>query len=721
MNPPLLTLDVRLEPDIVLARQRARQIAGLLGFAPLDQTRVATATSEIARNAFQYAGGGMVEFHVSPGPPPGLLIRVRERGPGINDLRAILEGRYDSPTGLGVGILGAKRLMDQFDVETSEGGVTIAMVKWLPTRTAPFDPQELARLSAGLAQSQPEGLLDELRLQNQELLRTLQELRERQAEVTDLHTRELEETNRGVVALYFELDENAKELRRISDLKSRFLSDMSHEFRSPLNTILSMSGFLLDGSSGEMTPEQTKEVGFIRKAAEGLAALVNDLLDLAKVEAGKAVIRAEPFEVAGLFETLRGTTMPLLSKGEVALVVEEPVGIAPLHTDEGKVAQILRNFLSNAAKFTERGEIRLAASVGPGDTVVFAVTDTGIGIGPEDQRRVFEEFTQVEGPAQKRAGGTGLGLPLSRKLAGLLGGRVSVRSRPGAGSTFYAVIPRDHRASAGADAAAAPRWRLDPRLSPVLVVEDDPVDLMLYEKLLEGSGFQVLAARTVAEARRVLHRVRPTAVLLDVLMDAESGWSLLTEMKAGAATRDIPVLVLTVVEGKEQALGLGAADFCLKPIERDWLLVRLKAMEAGGPLDTILIIDDEEADRFTLKGLLSAHGRFAIVEAAGGGDGLRKAREEKPDAIFLDLIMADMTGFEVLERLKSDGETKHIPVVLNTSANLGEEDHRRLAPRTAAILSKSRSAGAAEGASDAVREALVHAGLRPTTTARTEP
>jgi signal transduction histidine kinase len=384
MSLPLLTLDVRLEPDVVLARQRARQIAGLLGFPPLDQTRIATAVSEIARNAFQYAAGGKVEFQVSAGTSPGLLIRVHERGPGIKDLQAILDGRYDSSTGLGVGILGAKRLMDQFEIGSSENGVTVTMVKGLPKRTSPLTQHDLARVSSELAQYRPQGLLEELQVQNQELLRTLQELRDRQAEIAELHTRELEETNRGVVALYSELDDNAKELRRISDLKSRFLSNMSHEFRSPLNTILSMSGFLLNGSSGELTPEQEKEIRFIRKAAEGLAALVNDLLDLAKVEAGKAVIRAEAFEVAELFEILRGTTNPLLSQGSVVLIVEEPVGIPTLHTDEGKVAQILRNFLSNAVKFTERGEIRLAAKAGPGDTVIFSVTDTGIGIALED-------------------------------------------------------------------------------------------------------------------------------------------------------------------------------------------------------------------------------------------------------------------------------------------------------------------------------------------------
>jgi CheY-like chemotaxis protein len=305
--------------------------------------------------------------------------------------------------------------------------------------------------------------------------------------------------------------------------------------------------------------------------------------------------------------------------------------------------------------------------------------------------------------------GTGLGLPLSRKLAELLGGGVSVRSNPGVGSTFLAIIPRCYRSPEEAEATPESRWNLDPNRSPVLVVEDDPVDLLLYEKYLMGSGFQVLPARSLVEARRVLRRVRPMAVLLDVLLDVEAGWALLSELKGQATTRDIPVLVLTVVEGKEHALALGAADFCLKPIDRAWLLERLNALGERGPHNTILIIDDEEADRLLLRGLLTAQGRFTIVEAASGAEGLVKARDEQPDVIFLDLIMEDMTGFEFLDRLRSDDQTESVPVIINTSAKLNEEERRRLAPGSAAILSKA--AVSAEEAFTTVRDALIRAGL----------
>ena len=239
-----------------------------------------------------------------------MLIRVRERGPGIKDLQAILDGRYDSPTGLGLGILGAKRLMDQFEIESSEGGATVTMVKGLPKRTAPFDPAAIWRGSRpSWRKHAPQGLLEELQVQNQELLRTLQELRDRQAEIAELHTRELEETNRGVVALYSELDENAKELQRISELKSRFLSNMSHEFRSPLNTILSMSGFLLERQQRRADP-RTGEAGQRSSARPPRASRPWSTTCWTWPRSRRARPSSGPksFEVAELFEVLRGTT-----------------------------------------------------------------------------------------------------------------------------------------------------------------------------------------------------------------------------------------------------------------------------------------------------------------------------------------------------------------------------------------------------------------------------
>jgi CheY-like chemotaxis protein len=337
------------------------------------------------------------------------------------------------------------------------------------------------------------------------------------------------------------------------------------------------------------------------------------------------------------------------------------------------------------------------------------VADTGIGIALEDRDRIFEEFGQVEGPLQARVKGTGLGLPLSRKLAELLGGNVSVKSEPGVGSTFFAVVPRLFHDPVEQSATPSAPWQLDPNRLPLLVVENDPVDLLLYEKMLHDSEFQVLPARTLAEARRALRRVKPVAVLLDILLEVESGWHLLTEMKAQEATRDVPVLVLTVVDGEERALALGASAFCLKPIDQAWLLGQLDALATNWLIESVLIIDDSESDRRLLRELLAAGGQYRVVEAGSGEAGLQKVREEPPSVIFLDLVMPDMTGLEVLGRLKQAPGTAGIPVIINTSKQLDDDERKRLSVNAAAILEKSL--GTREESFAKIRQALIKAGL----------
>jgi signal transduction histidine kinase/CheY-like chemotaxis protein len=723
MMKAILSLEIRLEHDVVLARQRARQVAGLLGFDSQDQTRIATAVSEVARNAFQYAGGGRVEFLLEDGTPPFLLIRVRDQGPGIKDLKTILEGHYESPTGMGLGIVGVRRLMDRFRIESVPGtGTTVDLGKKLPKR-ATVTARDLAHLADALSQQKPQNPFEEVRQQNQELLHALEELGRRQADLVRLNeqlgqeraalaqvNRELEDTNRGVVALYAELDEKADFLRRASEMKSRFLANMSHEFRTPLNAITGLSRLLLDRCDGELTTEQDKQVRLIHKSAEELTELVNDLLDLAKVEAGKVVVRPVEFEIPALFGALRGMLRPLLAQNSsVTLTLEEPVGLPPLHTDESKVSQILRNFISNALKFTEQGEVRVSAAAADNDTVMFAVTDTGVGIAPEDRQRIFEEFTQLEGPRQKRVRGTGLGLPLVRKLAHLLGGHVELESEVGVGSTFAAVLPRVYRGPAEVAFVPEVPTRLDPSRQPVLVVEDNPETLFIYDKYLKGTGFQVVPARTIAAARRALGQFRPMAVVLDVLLEGESTWELLADLKRQEVTRDIPVLVVTVVENEHKALALGANAFCAKPLERAWLLEKLRLAGKTKARRKVLLIDDTEASRYLLRDLLVSSG-VDVIEASDGRGGLIRARQEQPHAIMLDLDLPDRSGFEVLEDLRRDPATRHTPVLINTAKKLtDEEQHRLLGAGVATVLAKE--APSRETALAQVRGALRAAGL----------
>lgn len=602
MSVALLSMAIRYEQDVVAVRQKARQVAAAVGFDGQDQTRIATAISELARNAFMYARGGAVEFFIEGQRAPQLLVmRVSDRGPGIADVDAVLSGRYRSATGMGLGMAGARRLVDRFEVTSSIGEGTTVMVGKLFSRRAPeLDATALLALARTLTQAAPQSPMEEIRQQNQELIGALELLRQRQEDLSRLNA-ELEDTNRGVVALYAELDEKADTLRRADELKSRFLSNMSHEFRTPLNSMLALSALLLDDRDSPLTAEQRRQVGYIRQAADDLSELVNDLLDLAAVEAGKTVVRPAEFDLRNLFAALRGMLRPLLVNESVALVFEEPEDVPLLRTDEGKVSQILRNFLSNALKFTERGEIRVTARPAPdGASVVCSVADTGMGIAAEDQERIFEEFTQLDNPVQRRVRGTGLGLPLVRKLATLLGGHVAVESTLGLGSTFTATIPLVY---AGAAAQAAAPTGEGPVLDPAHIPE--------------------LAVDTRRSPR-------------------------------------------------------------------------------------VLVIDDDEIYRYLVRTRL-AEARFIVQEAAGGAEGLLQARAQRPHAIVLDLVMPEMSGFEVLARLKLDPMTADIPVVVLTSKTLSREEQRMLAPHAARIVSKetlSRSDSA-----DHLLEALSAAGL----------
>ncbi len=447
----LMNLPLSRDQDLVAARQRARDISALLGFATQDQIRIATTVSEIARNALRYAAGGHVVFEAAqlPAWPQALVIRVSDEGPGIRDLPAVLGGRYVSKTGMGLGIVGAMRLMDEVDIQTAPGqGTTVTLIKALPPEAPPFTDAHIGELVRQLGHAKESSSLEELQRQNSELVSTLAALRERQDELVRL-TRELEDTNRGVVALYAELDEHAERLRRADDMKSRFLSNMSHEFRTPLSSMRALTRLLMSGVDGQLSLEQAKQVGFIDTAARELTDLVNDLLDLAKIEAGMEVVRPAPFELGELFSAMRGMLKPLLVSDRVDLVFDEAEGLPTVVSDESKISQILRNFISNALKFTTQGEVRVAGRLStrqPG-YLELSVIDTGIGLAPDQIELIFEEFTQVENELQRAHKGTGLGLPLCRRLAGLLGGTISVQSAPGQGSCFTVILPLSHPSS----------------------------------------------------------------------------------------------------------------------------------------------------------------------------------------------------------------------------------------------------------------------------------
>jgi signal transduction histidine kinase/DNA-binding response OmpR family regulator len=680
----ILAVAIEQETDIILVRQRTRSIAAALGFDPQDQTRITTAVSEIVRNTLEYGGGGRIEYGISGiAAEQALTIVVEDQGRGIADPKAILEGRHRSTTGMGVGIVGARRLMDGFALDSTLGkGTRVTMAKTLPKRVQPLGTADMKRITAALSTQELADPVAEVRRQNREMLAQLDALNQRQGELNDVN-RELQDTNRGVVALYAELEERADHLRRADQLKSRFLSNMSHEFRTPLNSILSLSRLLLSHSDGSLSAEQEKQVQFIRKSAENLIELVNDLLDLAKVEAGKTVVSPRDFLVEDLFSALRGMLRPLLVGDNVALIFEDATDIPPLNTDEGKISQILRNFISNALKFTERGEVRIWAQYDrEADTVTFKVKDTGIGIAAKDIDKIWEEFSQVASPIQRRVKGTGLGLPLSRRLAELLRGATSVDSEPGQGSVFSLTVPRRYLPVVEGDGAAT-RWNLDPACLPVLCVENNAADSFSLERALSRSRYQVLPVRSLAEAEETLSQVMPAAVLLDILLDGEESWRLLIKMRHSERWARVPVIVISTTGEQAKANSFGADGFFEKPIDPAELVRTLDELTGVNSVTKVLVVDDEEVSRYLVRQLLP-RGAFMIREAATAVDGLETLQQEMPDVILLDLNMKPMSGFEFLERL---GPTSGPPAIVMTSMDVDDELRGRLSG-AAQVVSK---------------------------------
>ncbi|CAG4894406.1 ATP-binding protein [Paraburkholderia saeva] len=563
MTLPVLTLVVSTEQDLVAVRRRAHEISSALGFGQQDRARIATAVLEIARNALAFANGGRVSFEVEGSVPPQLLtVRIADAGPGMPDPASMPAG----------GLVAAQRLMDQCLIDSAPGaGTTVILKKAMPERAPVVTADTIESLTARLDAFEGKYTYEELQRQNRELLAALTDLHERQDELTRL-TRELEDTNRGVVALYAELDERADHLRRADNMKSRFLSNMSHEFRTPLSSIRALSKLLLDRIDGELTTEQEKQVRYIRKAADDLSEIVNDLLDLAKIESGKIEIRAAEFEIDSLFSALRGMMRPLLADAPVELIFEPCPDSPPIYNDEAKVAQILRNFVSNALKFTEKGEVRVSAAY-HADTgmVTFCVADTGIGIASEHLQLIFEEFGQVENRLQNAVKGTGLGLPLCAKLCALLGGSLSVDSTEGRGSVFSATLPI-YFGQATDSAVERETLTIEAGKRPILVIEDEPEVRLLYESWLRNTDYQAVSVKNLREADQMMKLITPNAIVLDLLLGEDDTWRWLMELKAGEYGQRIPIIVATAVNESNKGKALGADAYLLKPITRSDLM-----------------------------------------------------------------------------------------------------------------------------------------------------
>jgi signal transduction histidine kinase/CheY-like chemotaxis protein len=560
-------VDLRHDDGVVLARQRSRDVAELAGFDRLDRTRIATAVSELARNASRYGRGGRVRLFLGA---DSLAIEVLDQGPGIANLEEILEGRYRSSTGMGRGLIGVRLLMDEFSISAPPGhGTRVFVTKKLPPGGPRPDPRRMREELLARGATTP---YDEVSRQNEELLQALGEVRARQQELAALN-RELADTNRGVVALYAELDDRAEQLRDADERKSRFLADMSHELRTPLNSIVALTELLLGGPS--LADEQATQVAFIRRTAEDQLRLVGDLLDIAKIEAGKLVVAPSEVSIAELFSSLRAQLRPLIQPGAVDLRFVCSPELVRMRTDEDKVIQILRNLISNALKFTPAGEVVVCAEAQDA-YAVFEVRDSGVGIAAADLDRIFDEFVQIPGALQRERHGTGLGLPLSRKLAEALGGEINVTSSLGVGTTFTVMLPLSHERKP-ADSQPPPNLT-----GSVLIVDDDETSRYIVAAHLRDSAWTVRAVTGGEAALRAIALSRPAAVVLDLSMPDLDGIEVLERLRADASTATVPVVVHTsrLLEPGERARieGLNARILDKSTTSRAQLLEVLSAV-----------------------------------------------------------------------------------------------------------------------------------------------
>lgn len=430
-------LKIVCEEDIVYSRQRARFIAKLLGLHGILQTKISTVTSEVVRFAIQYALGGETLFQLEKrGSLQIFSIVMRCKGIERDSREDILDGP------MGKGIREVFQLMDSYKIKGSpKEETTIYLSMNIPTRVPEITPQRVQEIRGVLEETTKDSSVEEIRLQNRELLEALEELQKKQEELLDLN-QELEDTNRGVIALYEELDEKAQEMYRTNETKTKLLSYISHEIRTPINSILSISSILLDGYDGDLNEEQQKQVSFIRESTLSLSTMVSDLLEMGQIEIGKTKIHPRESTVEDLFSSLRGMLRPIYRDKEPLLIFEEPTDSLPLYTDDRIISQILRNFITNAYQFTEEGEIRVKAKLSQdGQEVIFSVSDTGRGIPLKDQETIFEEYRQLEIDTLSHEKGMGLGLTIAQMLAKRLGGTLGVESRINEGSTFYAYLP----------------------------------------------------------------------------------------------------------------------------------------------------------------------------------------------------------------------------------------------------------------------------------------
>ncbi|HEY3778683.1 MAG TPA: HAMP domain-containing protein [Rhizomicrobium sp.] len=575
--------------------------------------------------------------------------------------------------------------------------------------------------------TQSQQLAGELQTQQRELQQTNEQLEQKAQQLAERNV-EVERKNQEIEQARRELEEKASELALTSKYKSEFLANMSHELRTPLNSILILGQQLGDNPEGNLSPKQVEFARTIHGAGTDLLNLISDILDLSKIESGTVTVDAEDIFVTNLVDALaRPFRHEVEARGLSFDVQVEPDLVPTINTDSKRLQQVLKNLLSNAFKFTEKGGVRLRVSAAKSGwsvnhpvlgqaagAVAFEVSDTGIGIPPEKQKIIFEAFQQADASTSRRYGGTGLGLAISRELSSLLGGEIQLRSTPGRGSTFTLFLPVKYQGSASASRRAAPPTHesaglviaptpperqveqvSDDRLTieagdPILlIIEDDPHYARIVVDLARDSGFKVIVSMRGADALDLAKQYQPTAISLDVFLPDMLGWTVLSQLKQNPLTRHIPVQIVTLDEDRQHGLARGAFSFVTKPSSTEGLSQAIEKVKAyAAPRrKRLLLVEDNPAEQLSIQSLLG-HDDIEIETAATGAQALESMRDHPADCVVLDLRLPDISGFDILHEMRNDSQLSDIPVVVFTGRELTPEEDMQLHSMARSIVVK---------------------------------
>lgn len=475
-----------------------------------------------------------------------------------------------------------------------------------------------------------------------------------------------------------------EEMREVDRLKSQFLANMSHELRTPLNSIIGFARVILKGIDGPITELQQQDLTAIFNSGQHLLGLINDILDLSRIEAGKMELTFDEVNITDLISSVMSTAAGLVKDKPIKLKPELAENLPLVRADAMRIRQVLINFMSNAAKFTEEGEIVVKANleepVKGQPAVKISVIDTGPGISEEDQAKLFQPFSQVDASLTRKVGGSGLGLSICHHLIQMHNGQIGIDSAPGKGSTFYFSIPV---------AQSKPKTEGLEAERVILAIDDDPQIISLYERYLQPKGYHVIGLSDPAKAKERVKQLKPFAITLDIMMPGYDGWQVLTDIKSSPETRDIPVVVCSIVEDEEKGFSLGAADYLVKPVLEEDLLSSLDRLNGDGSIREVLVIDDDPNDLRLLGKMLSEQGRYKAILAEGGPAGWKAIKSKAPHAIVLDLFMPEMDGFSILEQLRKEEKLRSLPVIVITGADLTSEQQKQLDDLGQRLLQKS--------------------------------